>query len=83
MDWKAIEQSLVATAITVGTKLLGALVVFIVGRWAISVVVNLVGRVLRGYKLDETIMGVVQNCEVKQPPGSAVSAVPKSPRSGR
>ena len=56
MDWKAIEQSLVATAVAVGTKLLGAIVVYIVGRWVIGMVVRLLARVLRGYKLDETIM---------------------------
>jgi small conductance mechanosensitive channel len=56
MDWKAIEQSLLATAVAVGTKILGALVVYIVGRWIIGIIVRLIARVLRGYKMDETIM---------------------------
>jgi small conductance mechanosensitive channel len=56
MDWKAIETTLVATAIAVGTKLLGALAVFIVGRWLIGIVVKLLARTLRSYRLDETIM---------------------------
>ncbi len=56
MDWKAIEQSLVATAIAVGTKLLGAIAVYIAGRWIIGIIVRLIARVLRGYKMDETVM---------------------------
>jgi small conductance mechanosensitive channel len=56
MDWKAIEQSIVATAVSVGTKLLGAIVVYLIGRWAIGLIMRLVGRMLRGYKFDETVM---------------------------
>ncbi len=56
MDWKTIEQSLIATGIAVGTKLLGAIAVYIIGRWIIGIVVRLLTRVLRGYKLDETVM---------------------------
>ena len=56
MDWKGIEASLIATAIAVGTKLLGAIVVFIVGRWAIGLIVRMIARVLQGYKMDETLM---------------------------
>lgn len=56
MDWKSIEQSLVATGLAVGTKLLGAIVVYILGRWAIGIIVRMLARVLRGYKMDETIM---------------------------
>jgi small conductance mechanosensitive channel len=56
MDWKAIETTLIATGIAVGTKLLGAIVVFIMGRWAIGLIVRMIARVLRSYKLDETVM---------------------------
>lgn len=57
MDWNALEKSVVATAISVGTKVLGALALYIIGRWVIGFIMRLVARVLRGYKLDETIMG--------------------------
>lgn len=56
MDWKLIEQSIVATALALGTKVLGAIALYIVGRWLISVVMRIVARVLRSYKLDETVM---------------------------
>lgn len=56
MDWKALEQSAITTGIAIGTKLLGAIAVYLLGRWAIAVVMRLVSRILRGYKFDETIM---------------------------
>ncbi len=57
MDWKALEQSVISSAISIGTKVLGALALYIIGRWMIAFVMRLVTRILRGYKLDETIMG--------------------------
>src|SRR5262245_19057629 len=56
MDWNAIQTTLVATGIAVGTKLLGAVAVYIIGRWLIGVVMAVVTRVLRSYKIDETVM---------------------------
>lgn len=56
MDWNAIQTTLIATGIAVGTKLLGALVVFIAGRWLISVAIRLLARGLRSHNIDDTIM---------------------------
>ncbi|MCC6538893.1 MAG: mechanosensitive ion channel family protein [Bryobacterales bacterium] len=61
MDWKALEQSLVTTAVAIGTKLLGALAVYIVGRWLIGMVMRVLARVLRSYKLDETVMAYLSS----------------------
>lgn len=56
MDWKALEQSAITLAISFGTKVISALALYIVGRWAISMIMSVVDRVLRGYKLDATLM---------------------------
>jgi len=61
MDWKAIEQSVLTTAVAVGTKLLGALAVYTVGRWLIGVVMRVLARLLRSYKLDETVMAYLSS----------------------
>ncbi len=56
MDWKLLQQSILATAFSLGTKVLGAIALYIVGRWLIGMAMRLVSRLLRGYKLDETVM---------------------------
>lgn len=56
MDWKALEQSAITLAISFGTKVISAIAIYIVGRWLIGMVMNVVDRLLRGYKLDATLM---------------------------
>lgn len=56
MDWKALEQSAMTLAIAFGTKVISAIAIYIIGRWLISMVMNVVDRLLRGYKLDATLM---------------------------
>lgn len=56
MDWKALEQSALTLAIAFGTKVISAIAIYLVGRWLISMVMNVVDRLLRGYKLDATLM---------------------------
>lgn len=56
LDWKALEQSVITLAIAFGTKVISAIAIYIIGRWLISMVMNVVDRVLRGYKIDATLM---------------------------
>src|SRR5262245_43800615 len=61
MDWNAIGQ-LVRDRVTVlGMQILGALVLYIVGRWLISLVVSAVQRALIRQKIEPTVMRFAGN----------------------
>jgi small conductance mechanosensitive channel len=61
MDWTAIGQ-LVRDRVTVlGLQVLGALVLYIMGRWMISLVVNAVQRALSKQKIEPTVLRFTGN----------------------
>ena len=59
VNWDQILQSVTQTATNVGLKLLGALAVFIVGRYLIHLAVRLVSAALEKQKVDPTILRYV------------------------
>ena len=59
VNWDQILQSVTQTATNVGLKLLGALAVFIVGRYLIHLAVRLVSAGLERQKIDPTILRYV------------------------
>ena len=61
MNWNSIAQIVQDRAASVGLQILGALVLYIVGRWLISLVVNAVTRVLTRQKIEPTVMRFVGN----------------------
>src|SRR5215467_7514680 len=61
MNWDSVVQFLQAKAATVGVEIVGALVLYIVGRWLISLVVHAVQRVLARQQLEPTVMRFVGN----------------------
>jgi small conductance mechanosensitive channel len=56
MDLREALQTLMALAIAFGLKLVGAGVVFVVGRHLIQLAVTLVSRGLEGQKVDPTVL---------------------------
>lgn len=58
-DWNQVLATVTQTATNVGLKLLGALAVFIVGRWLIGLAVRLVSAALEKQKVDPTILRYV------------------------
>src|SRR5262249_18916839 len=61
MDWNAIGQLIRDRVTSVGLQILGALVLYIVGRWLIALVVNTVQRALAKQKIEPTIMRFTGN----------------------
>jgi small conductance mechanosensitive channel len=61
MNWDPIITFLQQKAASVGTQIVGALVLYIVGRWLISLVVGSVQRVLTRQKIEPTVMRFVGN----------------------
>ncbi len=59
VDWNQVLATVTQTATNVGLKLLGALAVFIVGRWLIGLAVRLVSAALEKQKVDPTILRYV------------------------
>lgn len=56
MDWNAMAQSFLTLAITFGLQLLGALVVWVVGRWLIGLAVRMVQAALTKQAVDPTVL---------------------------
>jgi hypothetical protein len=64
LDWNAIAQ-LVRDRVTVlGMEILGALVLYVIGRWLISLVVNAVQRALVKQRIEPTVMRFTGNWQV-------------------
>ncbi|MDX2149382.1 MAG: mechanosensitive ion channel family protein [Bryobacteraceae bacterium] len=61
MDTQALLASLNANLISIGWKLLGALVLWIVGRWLIKFGMKLLGGGMRSHGVEGTIIRYVQN----------------------
>src|SRR5579872_3493217 len=59
MDWNAIARFAQEKAATVGLQIIGAIVLYIVGRWLISLVVGAVQRVLTKQKIEPTVLRFV------------------------
>ncbi len=58
-NWNSISQIVQDRVATVGLQVLGALVIYIIGRWVISIMVNAVQRVLTRQKLEPTVLRFV------------------------
>jgi small conductance mechanosensitive channel len=61
MNWNSILQVVQERATGVGLQILGALVLYIIGRWLISLVVSAVQRVLIKQKIEPTVLRFVGN----------------------
>lgn len=61
MDWNAITQLVQQKAASVGLEILGAIVLYIVGRWLISLVVSAVQRVLTRQQIEPTVLRFAGN----------------------
>jgi small conductance mechanosensitive channel len=61
MNWAAISQVIQERATGVGLQILGALILYIVGRWLISLVVSAVQKVLTRQKLEPTVLRFAGN----------------------
>lgn len=61
MDINKITNSIIAVAATVGLKILAAVVLYLIGRWLISMAVRLVQRGLEAQKVDHTIQRYLGN----------------------
>lgn len=61
MNWNSILQIVQEKAAGVGLQILGALVLYIVGRWLISLVVSAVQRVLTRQKIEPTVLRFAGN----------------------
>jgi small conductance mechanosensitive channel len=68
MDVDALAQAAIATLVAVGWKILGALVLWLVGRWLINFALRILGRTLTRQSFDATLsrymltgLGVVLN----------------------
>src|SRR5580693_9134323 len=61
MNWNSIWQVVVDKATGVGLQILGALVLYIVGRWLISLVVGAVSTVLTKQRIEPTVLRFAGN----------------------
>jgi small conductance mechanosensitive channel len=61
VNWTSILTIIQEKATTVGLQILGALVLYIIGRWLISFVVGAVQRVMTGQKIEPTVLRFVGN----------------------
>lgn len=60
-NWNSISQIVQERVTTVGLQIVGALIIYIVGRWLISLVVNAVQRVLIKQRIEPTILRFIGN----------------------
>jgi len=61
MDWNSIVRFVQEKAATVGLQILGAIVLYVIGRWLISLVVKAVTRVLHKQQIEPTVMRFAAN----------------------
>ena len=61
MNWNSLLQILQDKAAGVGLQIVGALVLYVIGRWLISAVLSAVDRVLRRQEIEPTVMRFVSN----------------------
>ena len=60
-NWNSISQIIQDRVATVGLQVIGALIIYIIGRWVISLMVSAVQRVLIRQKLEPTVLRFVGN----------------------
>lgn len=61
MNWTSIVAFLQEKAATIGLQILGAIALYIIGRWLISMVVHAVQRVLSKQRIEPTVLRFVGN----------------------
>lgn len=61
MNWEAVVQFLQQKAAGVGLEILGAIVLYIVGRWIISAVVSAVQKILHRQEIEPTVLRFAGN----------------------
>jgi small conductance mechanosensitive channel len=61
MNWTSIGTIIQERAASVGLQILGALILYIVGRWLINLLVGAVHRVLTKQKIEPTVMRFAGN----------------------
>jgi small conductance mechanosensitive channel len=61
VNWNSFAQTVQEKATTIGLQILGALVLYIVGRWLIGFVVGAMQRVLARQKIEPTVLRFVAN----------------------
>ncbi|HJZ98814.1 MAG TPA: mechanosensitive ion channel family protein [Candidatus Solibacter sp.] len=61
MDWNSIVAFVQQKAASVGLEILGALALYIVGRWLISMVVGTVQRLMHRQQIDPTVLRFAAN----------------------
>lgn len=61
LDLSSIAQNVANLAAQVGLKILGAIVLFVVGRWLIRFATSLVGRALSRQNLDATVVSYIRS----------------------
>jgi small conductance mechanosensitive channel len=61
MNWNAILQTVSDRAATVGLQIIGAIVLYIVGRWLINLVVSAVQRLLTRQQIEPTVLRFAGN----------------------
>lgn len=59
MDFNAIGQTILVTVTDVGLKVVGAILLYIFGRWLIGVIIGLVQNALYKQKIDPTVVRYV------------------------
>jgi small conductance mechanosensitive channel len=60
MDWNALAQGAVATLVAVGWKIVGALALWLVGRWLIRLALRMLSRALAQQRFDATLVRYMQ-----------------------
>lgn len=61
MDWNNILKVVETTALTVGMQIIGAIALYIVGRWLISFAIGLMQKALLQQKLEPTLLRFIGN----------------------
>ncbi|MCC7499779.1 MAG: mechanosensitive ion channel family protein [Bryobacterales bacterium] len=61
MNWNAILAELQTKGTTIGLQILGAIVLYIIGRWLINLVVRAVRRMLAAQKVEPTVLRFAGN----------------------
>lgn len=61
MDLNSILQTITTIGIQVGLKVLGAIIVWIVGRWLIRLAIGLVSRALTKQRVDATVLNYLKS----------------------
>jgi small conductance mechanosensitive channel len=61
VNLSAMMQTVTTILTTVGLRMLGAIAIWIVGRWLIGVALNMIGRALRKQKIDPTLIRYIHS----------------------